>query len=210
VYRPRKVTLRDGREVTLRPIVAHDAPEIVQAFERLSAESRYSRFLQHKEHLDSAALERGVHPRPGRDFVFVATIPACDGIDIVGAAQYVRKGERARNTCEFAITVADDWRGNGLATALLSRLIRRARRDGYATMEGLVLASNAPMLALALKLRFAIRPVKEDATVVRVQRVLAPARAGAAARSCAAAARPRSSAPARSRSASSRRPRSSG
>ena len=92
-YRPRSVRLRDGREVTLRAIGAADAPEIVQAFERLTAESRYSRFMQHKRQLDPAALDRGVNPRPGQDYVFVATVPATDGIDIVGAAQYVRVRE---------------------------------------------------------------------------------------------------------------------
>ena len=76
-YRPRRIRLRDGRGVTLRAIVEADAPAIVQAFERLSAESRYFRFMQHKKHLDGAALQRGAHPRPGRDFAFVATtIPA--------------------------------------------------------------------------------------------------------------------------------------
>lgn len=84
-YRPRRVRLRDGREVTLREIEEGDASEIVAAFERLSAESRYSRFMQHKKQLDAGALERGVHPRPGLDYVLVATIPALDGIDIVGA-----------------------------------------------------------------------------------------------------------------------------
>jgi len=175
-YRPRPLRLRDGREVTLRAIVEADAPEIVQAFERLSADSRYYRFMQHKKQLDRAALERGVHPRPGRDFAFVATMPAADGIDIVGAAQYVRAKERSRKTCEFAITVAEDWRGSGLATKLLESLVRRARRDGYATMEGLVIAENVPMLALARKLKFTVQPLTEDATVVRVQRALGRAK----------------------------------
>jgi RimJ/RimL family protein N-acetyltransferase len=175
-YRPRRLRLRDGREVTLRAIVEADAPEIAQAFERLSPESRYYRFMQHMKQLDSAALERGVHPRPGLDFAFVATIPAADGIDIVGAAQYVRAGKRSTKTCEFAITVAEDWRGSGLATKLLGSLIRRARRDGYATMQGLVIARNAPMLALARKLKFTMRPATEDATVVSVQRALEPAK----------------------------------
>jgi len=164
--------LRDGREVTLRAIGAADAPEIAQAFERLTAESRYSRFMQHKRQLDPAALDRGVHPRPGRDFAFVATVPAADGIDIVGAAQYVRASEGDARTCEFAITVAEDWRGSGLATHLLASLVRRARRDGYTTMEGAVIAGNASMLALARKLKFTVHQVAEDATVVRVQRTL--------------------------------------
>lgn len=171
-YRPRRITLRDGRAVTLRAIVEADATEIVQAFERLSAQSRYYRFMEHKRQLNEAALQRGVHPRPGRDFVFVATIPAPDTIDIVGAAQYVQAGDAADRTCEFAVTVAEDWRGSGLATQLVASLVRRARRDGYKTMEGLVIAENTAMLALARKLKFKREPVPGDATVLRVQRAL--------------------------------------
>ena len=171
-YRPRRVTLRDGREVTLRAIVEADKAEIVQAFERLSADSRYYRFMHHKQQLDDMALERGVHPRPGRDFVFVATIPAPDGIDIVGAAQYRGEGDSGDRTCEFAVTVAEDWRRRGLATRLLASLVRRARRDGYHTMEGWVIAVNTPMLGLARKLHFKVEAVPGEATVLRVQRAL--------------------------------------
>ena len=148
------VRLRDGREVKLREIEPEDAGEIVEAFERLSAESRYSRFMQYKDELDADALARGVHPRPGLDFVLVATTPAPDGIDIVGAAQYVPAHSGDARVCEFAVTVAEDWRSNGLATELVSQLLRRAPRDGYGTIEGWVLASNAPMLALVRELGF--------------------------------------------------------
>lgn len=171
-YRPRRITLRDGREVTLRAVKESDATEIAQAFERLSASSRYSRFMMHKKRLDQAALHRGVHPRPGRDFVFVATIPAADSIDIVGAAQYVQAGDSAARACEFAITVAEDWRRSGLATRLLASLVRRASRDGYELMEGWVIAQNTAMLALARRLEFKVEAVPGDTTVLRVVRVL--------------------------------------
>jgi L-amino acid N-acyltransferase YncA len=171
-YRARLVRLRDGRTVTLRAIDAADGPEIVQAFERLSSESRYTRFMQHKKQLDPAALARGVHPRPGQDFVFVATVPAADGIDIVGAAQYVRVGDAAAATCEFAITVAENWRGSGLAVRLMASLIRRARRDGYNRMEGMVNAGNSAMLGLARRLGFTVKAVTDDAAVLRVERIL--------------------------------------
>ena len=171
-YRPRRIKLRDGREATLRAIVEADAPRIVQAFERLSAESRYHRFMQHKKQINEAALQRGVHPRPGRDFVFVATTPVADSVEIVGAAQYVQADEADHKTCEFAITVAEDWRGSGLAARLMASLIRRARRDGYETMEGWVIAENQAMLGLARKLKFTTEPLTGDATVFRVQRAL--------------------------------------
>jgi acetyltransferase len=171
-FRPRKIGLPDGREVTLRAIDESDAPEIAQAFDRLSDASRYFRFMQHKKALDPAALARIVHPRAGREFAFVATIPAVDGFDIVGAAQYARADDADGRACEFGITVAEDWRRSGLGTKLLASLVRRARRDGYRTMYGLVIAENAAMLALARDLRFTAQRMPGDATVVRVQRTL--------------------------------------
>ncbi len=181
-YRPRLLTLRDGREVTLRAITEADGAEIVQAFGRMSAQSRYSRFMQHKKSLDLAALERGLRPVPGEGFVFVATVPAEDGIDIVGAARYLRAGagsgalpgEPAGERCEFAITLVDDWRGSGLAGQLMMCLMRRARCDGYRVMEGLVMASNQPMLSLAHRLGFDAKPVADDQSLMRVVRALAP------------------------------------
>jgi RimJ/RimL family protein N-acetyltransferase len=171
-YRPRRLVLRDGREVTLRAIQESDAPAIQRAFDRLSADSRYNRFLHHKKQLSPEALERGVHPLPGRDFAFVATVPRGEGVEVVGAAQYVRAAEDDDTTCEFAITLAEEWRGSGLARQLLASLLRRARRDGYAVMEGLVLADNQPMLALARKLRFVVEPSSPDSSAVRVLRML--------------------------------------
>lgn len=172
-YRPRRVALRDGREVTLRAIRESDAAAVVRAFERLSPDSRYQRFQQHKKTLDPLAVERGVHPRAGRDFAFVATVPREGGdTDIVGAAQYVRAAEDSATTCEFAITVAEDWRGSGLARRLMESLLRRAPRDGYETMEGLVLAGNTPMLALARRLGFTVESAGDDLPAVRVWRPL--------------------------------------
>lgn len=164
--------MRDGREVLLRAIVETDAEAIVRAFERLSAASRYARFMHHKKQISSAALERGVHPQPGRDFVFVATVPSPAGTDIVGAAQYVRASEANDKLCEFAITVDEDWRHSGLARRLMASLVRRARRDGYATMEGWVMSDNDAMLVLARKLGFTVEAAPDGASTLRVQRAL--------------------------------------
>ena len=176
-YRPRRLRLRDGREVTLRAIAVSDAPAIARAFDQLSPASRYHRFMQHKKQLNPEALHRGVHRRPGEDFAFVAAVPGAEGAEgeIVGAAQYVLAGDGDPGLCEFAITLAEDWRGGGLATQLMRSLLRRARYDGYAAMEGLVLACNGPMLALARKLGFSVEAVPPDGTVVRVLRRLQPA-----------------------------------
>ena len=177
-YPPRGLRVRDNREVTLRTVAATDGDEIIQAFERLSSDARYNRFMQHKKQIVPAALERGVNPQPGRDFVLLATVPAADGIDIVGGAQYVLADNTRLTTCEFAITVAEDWRGTGLATELMKTLLHRAPHDGYTTMEGSVIAANIPMLALARKLGFEVQRMPGDATVVLVTQTLEPALLG--------------------------------
>ena len=171
-YRQRRATLRDGRQVLIRAIRPADADEIRQAFERMSSGARYMRFMQHKRELDPVRLERGVNPTAGLEFVLVATIPADDGIDIVGAARYLAAPERA--TCEFSVSVVDDWQGVGLAATLMRRLIRRAARDGYRAIEGLVLRDNTPMLDLARKLGFKVQFVPDDGSLRRVVRKLRP------------------------------------
>ena len=178
-YLSRRLRVRDNREVTLRTVAATDGDEIIQAFERLSSDARYNRFMQHKKQLMPDALEKGLNPQPGRGFALLATIPAADGIDIVGGAQYVIADDTRATTCEFAITVAEDWRGTGLATELMKTLLRRAPDDGYTTMEGSVIAANMPMLALARKLGFEVQRMPDDATVVLVTRALKPARLNA-------------------------------
>ncbi|MEW5884947.1 MAG: hypothetical protein AB1768_20995, partial [Pseudomonadota bacterium] len=65
---------------------------------------------------------------------------------------------------------------------LLRRLMLRARRDGYRAIEGLVLADNQPMLALARRLGFAVLPVEGDATVCTARRALWRAQRKAVAR----------------------------
>jgi len=178
-YRARPLCLRDGRCVTLRGVVEADAAEIVQAFARMSPQSRYLRFMQHKRELDREALERGVRPLAGEEFVFVATVPAADGIDIVGAARFVRSASNLgaqRSICEFSISVDDAWRGSGLARALLAALMRRARHAGYRSIEGFVLAANAPMLGLAHRLGFSAALLPGEPSVKRVWRSLRPPR----------------------------------
>src|SRR5258706_10070760 len=156
--------------VTLRAVRPGDIHEIEQAFARLSDESRYMRFGEHKKELNAQRLAQATHPVPGKEFTLVATVPAADGFDIVGGARYVV--DQQADACEFAITVADDWKRCGLATRLMRSLLRRAKRDGFRTIEGMVLADNAPMLTLARRLRYSVLTALGDTTACIVRRSL--------------------------------------
>lgn len=162
-HEPTQITLRDGRTVQLRALLASDADELLEAFGRLSANTRYLRFMRAVAYLDPAELRRSIARLLERGLAVVATVPAADGIDIVGGASCV-VGDDPR-TCEFAVTVADGWEGIGLGSGVLRRLIEGARERGLQWMEGYVLATNQPMLQLARALGFESRLDPEDYTV---------------------------------------------
>jgi RimJ/RimL family protein N-acetyltransferase len=101
----------------------------------------------------------------------VATVPAADGIDIVGSAIAVFAADGP--SCEFAITVASEFGGVGLATRLMTTLIDEAKRRGLKEMEGFVLKQNHSMLRLATRLGFRIESEPGDPTVRMCRMTLA-------------------------------------
>jgi RimJ/RimL family protein N-acetyltransferase len=157
------ITLRDGRAVRIRAMRPSDEGEFLQAFARLGPEARHMRFMRAVREPNQARLRKVLASFPAAGIGLAATIPAADGIDIVGSAVAVFTSHRT--SCEFAITVAEEFGGAGLATTLMTTLIDAARQRGVGEMEGFVLAVNQPMLRLATRLGFSIAPDPEDLTV---------------------------------------------
>jgi GNAT superfamily N-acetyltransferase len=59
---------------------------------------------------------------------------------------------------ELAATVADDWQGIGLGSALLARLTQRARDEGRSAFRAYVLAVNSRAIAMLRRGGFRGRP----------------------------------------------------
>ena len=155
--------LRDGRTVHVRAMRPTDEAELVQAFERMSNDARYMRFMRFVREPNLERVRKALASFPERGIGIVATVPAADGIDIAGSATYLVGNDPA--ICEFAITVASEFGGVGLASTLLAALIGTAKARGLAEMDGYVLAVNQPMLRLARRLGFKVAPDPEDGTV---------------------------------------------
>lgn len=170
-FAPIDVELRDGRHVRLREIRPDDRDEVRQAFDRLSGESRYSRFMSHMKELSPRTLERAVNLQGVREVGLVAEVDALDGIDIVAGARYFIQADG--ETCEFAVTVADGWQRVGLASRLMRELIEAARARGLRHMEGFVMVGNGNMLNLARRLGFTVRTDPHDPAVAIVRLILA-------------------------------------
>ena len=162
--------MRDGSLYTIRPLHPHDA-EMLQALVRgLSQESRYFRFFSSIHELSDRMLARFTLIDYDREMALVAIYkerkPNPDGSfteteRIIGVSRYTTNPDKS--TCEFALTIADDFKGQGLGSRLMLSIIDVARSKGLSSMEGLVLNKNAAMLKLMRSLDFQIKPYEEDA-----------------------------------------------
>ncbi|HTT12840.1 MAG TPA: GNAT family N-acetyltransferase [Burkholderiaceae bacterium] len=161
--------LRDGRKVTVRPIRPQDREGLHAAVLNLSADARYTRFMAPKRELSSKTLDAATSPRPDQEFALVAVNGGDDGPIVAGARYASAPGS---DSCEFAVTITDEWQGVGLARRLMEILMEVARHDGFLTMEGFVLASNSAMRGLAKRLGFDDKSCPDDRSVRIVTRKL--------------------------------------
>ncbi|MDP2792697.1 MAG: bifunctional acetate--CoA ligase family protein/GNAT family N-acetyltransferase [Sulfurisoma sp.] len=150
----------DGRTVTIRPIKPEDAGIENEFVRKLSPETKYFRFMNTLRELGQSQLIRLTQIDYDREMAFIA-LTEKDGQEIeIGVCRYATNPDG--ESCEFAIVVADDWQGKGLARRLMGELIETARGRGLKYMNGDFLGENGRMLAFVQSLGFVLSPHPED------------------------------------------------
>lgn len=160
----------DGTIVTIRPIRPEDATIERAFFDALSPEARYLRFMSSIKELTPEMLWQFTHVDYDRDMALIAAIGEGAREVQVAVARYVTDADG--ESCEFAVVVAERWRGIGLGVRLMQLIIDIARERGMKSITGLILASNSRMLAMAKTLGFVIDGNAEDFAVKRVHLTL--------------------------------------
>jgi acetyltransferase len=130
----------------------------------LSASARYNRFLAPLRELPPIELARSTEMNWPSRGTLIAEIASFRPV-IVGELRY---GVLSGASCEFSISVADNWRHKGLGTLLLDRLQGDVRPLCVETLVGDVLRSNDAMLAFAHDAGFKIASRSDDPRTVRI------------------------------------------
>lgn len=94
---------------------------------------------------------------------FVATVDGEGAERFIGIARYIRETDLG---CEFAIVVADEWQGRGIGSALMYTLIAYAREHSIPALNGVILATNSRMIALARRMGMTLRLSESDRTIL--------------------------------------------
>jgi RimJ/RimL family protein N-acetyltransferase len=168
--RPERLVLADGSVLAVRQLRRADRAELAAAVARLSERSRYLRFAAPKPRLTERELDHLVDVDHHGSEALIALDPETGrGIAIARYAPVFGEAHVA----EVAVTVADEWQRRGLGSALLARLVDRARAEGHVALRASVLGVNAGSIAMLRRAGFTV--ASGGGVLLEYERALTPA-----------------------------------
>jgi acetyltransferase len=167
-------TLRDGRELMIRPIRPEDEPMLVRFHEALSPRTVYLRYLK-----DINLTQRVAHERLARmvfiDYNREMALVAVNRDAQTGETEIAGVGRLSKlhgtDAAEFAVIVADAFQGQGIGRELLRRLLQVGRDEKIRRIYGNILKDNTDMIRLSQEIGFTFHDI-EGEPVVRAEIVL--------------------------------------
>ncbi|GAB3480021.1 bifunctional acetate--CoA ligase family protein/GNAT family N-acetyltransferase [Marinomonas epiphytica] len=164
--------LRSGLMTHVRPVHPEDAPIMADFVRSMSKETRYFRFISNLSELTPRMLANMSHIDYDREMAFMAVAQINGQETLIGTARYSDNFDD--QSCEFAVVLADQIQGQGLASYLMQQLLLSAYDKGFKIMKGIVLAENKHMLQFCRRLGFSVIRDLDDLTQVVVSLSLTP------------------------------------
>jgi acetyltransferase len=160
--------LKNGVEVTFRPIRPEDEPMLVRFHQGLSERSVYFRYfgaLQLSQRIAHDRLTRICFIDYNRQIALVADHkdPQTGEHEILAVGRMTKL--HTAPTAEFAVLVTDKYQRQGLGTELMQRMIQIGRDEKLKHMVGYTLTENVEMQRLVTRLGFELDRTKDDPAV---------------------------------------------
>ena len=159
--------LSDGTLVRIRPVTRDDRDRLRNGFARLSAESKYRRFLAAPATLSESTLDY-LTGTDGWNHLALGAELAAPGADTsygLGIARFVRLEDDPAKA-EAAVAVIDEVQRRGLGRLLLRELICAAHERGVTTFVCHVLPSNEPVKTMLHEVDAQAMPHLKDGLLV--------------------------------------------
>lgn len=146
----RRLTLRDGEKVLIRPLNPEDAALYPDFLSEVTAEDLRMRFFVPMREVRHELIEKLIHYDPNHAMAFIAIAESTGRMLGVVRLHDDSEGDGA----EFAILVRSHLKGHGLGWLMMKHMIAYAREKELQTVHGQVLAENATMLLMCTELGF--------------------------------------------------------
>jgi acetyltransferase len=162
-------TMKDGNQVTIRPIRPEDEPPMVKFHETLSDRSVYLRYFCTLSLSRRVAHERLLRICFGdydREIALVAerTDPGTGERQIIAVGRINKL--HGKNEAEVAVLVSDRYQNLGLGNELLQRVVQIARDEKLSQVSAEMLPDNRAMQVIMKRVGFQVR-TGEDLTSIR-------------------------------------------
>jgi RimJ/RimL family protein N-acetyltransferase len=168
---PIQATLKNGLQITIRPLLPSDRARIAVAVQGLAPETIYSRLFSHRK-LTEAAIDRIMRSDAEHEVALVALLGAGSDAPIIGGGRYIVTATQPAPRAEVAFTVEEDYQGQGIAGRLLAALVTLARQRGITVFDAEVLAENPSMLRVFERSGLPVRQ-RRDGGIVHLELSLA-------------------------------------
>lgn len=146
-----EVQLRDGRRALTWRLLPGDREAVREGYEALSPDSQFHRFLAPVPHLTEGMLDRLVRDVDGVDHVALVLFIMNGDEGVPAGIGRVIRYEDDPTAADVAVTVTEESRGRGVATALLAELMRE-RPVGIERIVTEVAADNPASMAMLRQL----------------------------------------------------------
>ena len=166
----RRLQLKDGWRVDVRPIRPEDEPVVIALLHKVSPEDLRLRFLHPIKEFPHPFVARLTQLDYARAMAFVAIDPETG--EVIGIVRL--HSDSRYEKAEYAILLRSDLKGRGLGWELMHLLIDYARAEGLASLFGEVLDENTTMLAMCRELGFDVTSSPQAPGISSVSLNLAP------------------------------------
>ncbi len=147
------VVLDTGEAILLRPIKPEDEPAHTASMAMSAPEDIYMRFFRSITALSHEQMARFTQIDYDREMAFIAIRNRdTDGYETLGVVRAICDADTIK--ADLSIIIRSDYKGRGLGSLLIDKMIRYCRDKGLQQITGQVLPENTAMLALAKKFGF--------------------------------------------------------
>ncbi len=136
----RKMKLKDGNDVTLRPIRPEDEPLEAEMFTHFSQETQRFRFFTLIKDITHQLLIRYTQIDYDREIAIIAEVTEDHKKKMAGVVRLI--ADAYNETAEFAIVVADPWHNLGIGNLLTDYILEIAKKRGLKKVYANVLTDN--------------------------------------------------------------------
>jgi len=156
-------TLKDGTELTLRPVRPEDEPLFMDFHQQLSEETvkaRYFEDLTLEERTDHERMIRIAHADYDREIPLIAIQDA----SIVGAIRLTKVPLTTSATLKLVLI--DRIQKKGLGTILLDQILTIAKKEGLTEIHVQILSNNIAMKKMLERVGFRLIPSEENPDII--------------------------------------------